>query len=419
MSVRSTTLNNGLTVVTHQMPHLETAALSIHVDQGARSEADGEHGISHLLEHMAFKGTSRRDARQIAEEIENVGGDLNAATSLEQTAYYARVLKNDVPLAIDILGDILLNSVFDPAELKREQGVIVQEIGAAHDTPDDVVFDHLQEAAFPGQPIGRTILGTSQSVRGFRSNHLSSYLQDHYRAPGMVLSAAGAVEHDAIVALAERHMSGLLGEKARAYAPARYTGGEKREERDLEQAHLILGFNGLSYADEKFYAAQMLAGVLGGGMSSRLFQEVREKRGLCYSIYAFHWTYRDTGLFGVYAATGVDELAELAPVVAGELERIAGDLREDEVDRARAQLKAGLMMSLESCAARAEQIARQTMIFGRVIPVDELVGRLESIRADDLKALAGKIFTAAPVTVSAVGPLRGLASYDQIATRFR
>jgi predicted Zn-dependent peptidase len=419
MSVQSSRLPNGMRIVTHAMPHLETAALGVWVDQGARSEHDAEHGISHLLEHMAFKGTHRRSARQIAEEIESVGGDLNAATSFEQTAYYARVLKGDIALAIDILGDILRNSVFDQNELAREQSVIVQEIGAARDTPDDLVFDQFQEAAFPGQPIGRSILGTPETVRAFRPDHLNAYLGARYRGPGMVLAAAGGVDHAAIVKLAEDEFGSFQDAPAEAAQAADYRGGERRQPRDLEQAHLILGFKGVPYVDDRFYAAQMLASILGGGMSSRLFQEVREKRGLCYSIYAFHWTFRDTGLFGIYAATGPDEIAELPPVLTGELEAVTGNLSEEEVARAKAQMKASLMMSLESSTARAEQIARQEILFGRVLPIDELLQRVEAVSVDDLKALAQEMFTGEAVTLSAVGPLRQLASYDEIAKRFR
>lgn len=413
-----TQLANGLRVVSQTMPELETAALGVWVDQGARSEADDEHGISHLLEHMAFKGTRRRSARQIVEEVESVGGDLNAATSFEQTAYYVRVLRDDVPLAIDVLGDILRNSLFDDDELKREQGVIVQEIRAVDDTPDDYVFELFQEAAFPEQSLGRSILGTAQTVRGFRPDHLRAYLGGRYRGPGMVLAAAGAVRHDALVRLAEEHFGSFAADPAGSWAAARYVGGERRRRRKLEQAHIVLGFRGRSFRDHRFYAAQMLANILGGGMSSRLFQHVREQRGLCYAINAFHWTFCDVGLFGVYAATGEGELSELVHAVAGELAEAAQTLNEEEAARARAQLKAGLLMSLESSAARAEQIARQTLVLGRVIPTAELMEWIDGVGAEELRALADEILSAAPVTVAAVGPLRTLESYDDIAKRF-
>ena len=416
MAVEKTVLPNGLRVLSETMPHLETAALGVWVNVGGRNEGEGEHGISHLLEHMAFKGTRRRTAKVIAEEIESVGGDLNAATSSEQTAYYARVLREDVPLAVDILGDILQNSTFDADELDREQHVIVQEIGAAHDTPDDVVFDHFQEAAFPGQPLGRSILGTPETVRGFRPPHLDHYLKSLYTGPGMILAAAGAVSHDELVELAQRHLGGIAPKAAEPAVPAQYNGGEARLERDLEQVHLVLGFNGMPYSHEDFYAAQLLASVLGGGMSSRLFQEVREKRGLCYSVSAFHWSYRDAGLFGVYAATGEQNLAELIPVVTGELGRIADDAGEAELARAKAQFKAGLMMGLESCSARAERMARHELLFGRVMTPTETRAKIDAVTSDDLKRVAGKLFRAGGLTLSAIGPLRFLAAHDKISS---
>ncbi|MEM6665882.1 MAG: pitrilysin family protein, partial [Pseudomonadota bacterium] len=280
-NVRITTLANGLRVVTEAMPHLQSAALGVWIGAGARAEHSHESGIAHMLEHMAFKGTERRTAQGIAEEIEAVGGDLNAMTSFETTAYYARVLADDVPLAIDILGDILINSRFDPAELERERGVILQEIRAAHDTPDDLVFDLAQRAAFGDQPLGRPILGTTESVSGFQSADLQSYLGRMYGPDRMILAAAGAVEHDAVVALAESTFESRPVPEDTPLAPAHFQGGFEGVARDLEQVHLVKGFEGWSYRSPDIYAAQVLAGVLGGGMSSRLFQEAREKRGLC------------------------------------------------------------------------------------------------------------------------------------------
>ncbi len=281
MTVRLTRLDSGLTVLTHAMDHLESTALGVWVRAGARSEADNEHGLSHLLEHMAFKGTHTRSATQIAEEIEAVGGEVNAATSVETTSYYARVLKDDVPLAIDILSDILNNSVFDPHELEREQHVILQEIGAAEDTPDDRVFDLFTSASYPNQPIGRTILGTPQTVQATSAPMLAHYLNEHYHGPDMVLSAAGAVDHDAVVALASERFNALPATKGPKPSGASYAGGDMREPRDLQETQVILGFEGKPYTSDRFHAAQVLSAIIGGGMSSRLFQEVREKRGLC------------------------------------------------------------------------------------------------------------------------------------------
>src|SRR5690606_14360657 len=293
-----------MTVLTDDMPHLESASLGIWVKAGSRSEQVQEHGISHLLEHMAFKGTGSRNSLEIAEAIENVGGDLNAATSVEHTGYFARVLKEDVALAADILSDILQNSLFDAEELRREQQVIVQEIGAVRDNPDDHVFDLFQSAAYPDQPIGRTILGTVDSVNGFSPDSIRGLMQRNYVGDHMVRSAAGNVDHDALVEIAAERFRGPQAGGAPEPEKASYVGGEQRLVSDHEQAHIVLGLEGRAYNTDGFYAVQILASVLGGGMSSRLFQEIREKRGLCYSVYAFHWAFADSGIFGVAASTG-------------------------------------------------------------------------------------------------------------------
>lgn len=417
MSVEVTKLPSGLTIASHAMDHLESAALGVWVGAGSRLEAPVEHGISHLLEHMAFKGTARRSAIDIAEEIEAVGGEVNAATSVETTSYYARVLKADSELAVDILSDILCHSVFDPDELQREQHVIVQEIGASLDTPEDRVFDFFIEGAFPDQPLGRTILGTEQTVRDTRPEHLASYLNRYYHGPSMVLAAAGAVDHASLVRLAEDRFASLPAEPLAAPQAGRYVGGEVRERRNLMEAQILLGFEGLPYASEDFHAVQILASLLGGGMSSRLFQEVREKRGLCYSIYSFHWSFADTGLFGIHAATGAEDIDQLMPVLLGELERASEDIQEKEVARARAQMRASLLMSLESPAARAGQLARQILLFGRTVPVDELVARIDAVDVGALRRLAERIFTGSPPTVAAIGPIERLADRDRIAAR--
>ena len=335
MSVRSTTLPNGVTVLTDDMPHLESASMGIWVRAGSRSESETEHGISHVLEHMAFKGTRSRSALEIAAAIENVGGDLNAATSVEHTGYFARVLKDDVALAGDILSDILQNSLFDQEELDREQHVIVQEIGAARDNPDDHVFDLFQSAAYPDQPIGRTILGTVDSVKSFTPDTIRDYMERNYVGERMVICAAGNVDHDALVDTANDRFHNLRRDGAPEPVTARYVGGEERLVSDHEQAHLVLGLEGRAYNSDGFYAAQILAAILGGGMSSRLFQEVREKRGLCYSVYAFHWAFADSGIFGIAASTGENEVSDLLPVILDELRKATQNITEEEVIRVR------------------------------------------------------------------------------------
>ncbi len=324
MNVECTRLASGLTVVTENMPHLESVALGTWIKSGSRNETEGEHGIAHLLEHMAFKGTSKRTARQIAEEIENVGGEVNAATSTETTSYYARVLKDNVPLAVDILADILTDSVFDEEELEREKHVILQEIGAADDTPDDVVFDRFSEEAYRGQTIGRSILGTPETVQSFSSDQIRAYLSRNYTTDRMFVVAAGKVDHDAFVKQVEERFASLptTPSATPVMDAARYTGGESRVERDLMDTQVLLGFEGKAYHMRDFYCSQILANILGGGMSSRLFQEVREIRGLCYSVYAFHWGFSDTGIFGIHAATGGENLPELVPVIIDELQQV-------------------------------------------------------------------------------------------------
>ena len=421
MSVEITKLANGLTVATEVMPHLESACLGIWVKTGARDEAPREHGIAHLLEHMAFKGTSRRSARQIAEEIEDVGGEINAATSVESTSYYARVLKDDVPLALDILTDILIDSRFDEAELEREQQVILQEIGAAEDTPDDIVFDHFQEAAYHEQIIGRPILGTRQTVRSFTSADLRAYLGRNYAPDRMIVAAAGAVSHEAILGQMSRAFgsaaAAVLPDDAEPRAPALYTGGDFRQTRDLMDAQMVLGFQGRAYYARDFYASQVLALILGGGMSSRLFQEIRERRGLCYAIYAFHWSFSDSGLFGVHAATGEEELGELATVIVDELLNAATGIHEAEVTRARAQMRASLLMSQESPASRTAQIARQLLFNGAIIPNEELIARLDAITAPRLADLAERLFVGTAPTLAAIGPVGRLPGSGELAAQ--
>ena len=415
MSVEVTCLPSGLTVVTDAMPHLRTASLGVWVGAGARDERPEEHGISHLLEHMAFKGTSRRTARQIAEDIEAVGGDLNAATSAETTTFYARMLEADVPLALDVLSDILSDPTFDPDELVREKNVIVQEIGAVEDTPDDLVFEMLQETAFPDQAVGRSILGTPESVRSFGAGHLRAYLERNYRAPDMVIAAAGAVEHRAIVDEVEHRFATFKGPSAQECEPARFVGGTYVEERDLEQVHVTLAMEGVSLRDPALHSMQVFTSALGGGMSSRLFQEVREVRGLCYSIYSFHWAHADIGMFGLYAGTEESDVPELMRVVTDQIAATAETLSEAEVMRSKAQMKAGLLMALESSGARAEQLARQMMFYGRPVPVDEIVGRIEAVTVESARAAGRALLRRGKPAIAAIGPGRGLERAASIA----
>lgn len=397
MTTRISQLANGLRVVTHRMDHLETLSLGVWVGTGARHEPESLHGISHFLEHMAFKGTSTRSAQRIAEEIEEVGGELNAATSIETTAYYARVLKGDDGTALEILADILQDSLFQSDELERERDVILQEIAACQDSPDDLVYDLVQDAAYSEQPIGRTILGTRESVQSITALDLRAYMRRHYAPNRLVVSAAGAVDHDRICQHAEALFSGDRGENEERPTGAVYTGGVRASKKPFEQSHIVIGFEGPAYRAQDFFTAQVLSGLMGGGMSSRLFQEVREKRGLCYAIYSSAWSLSDTGLLAVHAATGPEQMDELVDVISEELAQLADDGPcAAEMGRAKAQLKAGLMMGLESSSARAEQMARHLMAHDRLIGKDELIQMVEDVSSAQVKELMQRMIAKKP-----------------------
>ena len=418
MSVRTDRLANGLTVITDTMPAVESAAVGVWIGTGSRAEREDEHGISHLLEHMAFKGTSTRSARDIAEAIEAVGGDLNAATSTETTAYHARVLGRDVPLALDILADILADPAFDPEELEREKHVIVQEIGAAEDVPEEIVFDAFPEAAWRGQPIGRPILGTRETVRSFGPEALAAYLGRRYRAGDMVLSAAGAVDHDRILAEAERLFSRFPSGKADAPVPARYTGGTFRDVRPINEVQVIVGFESLPLTHPDYFVAQVCAMVTGGGMSSRLFQSLREERGLCYSVSAFHWAFMDSGLFAAHAATGEEDVEELATVMLDELDAAADDLDEAEVERGKTQLTAGLLMARESSSARIGMMARHILARGRFVPPEEVVALIAAVDVDRVRRFLRETLAGGLPTVATVGAGEKVPDAERVAERF-
>jgi predicted Zn-dependent peptidase len=400
------------------MAEVETVSLGIWVGAGSRSEAASEHGVAHFLEHMAFKGTARRSAKDIAEEIEAVGGDLNAATGVDSTAYYARVLRTDLALALDILSDIIVSPRFDRAELGRERDVILQEIAAALDSPEDIAFDLVQEAAFPNQPVGRPILGTVESVSRFKRAHLGSYLAAHYHGPNMVLAAAGAVDHAALVAEAERRLGSFDTHATPQPESALYAGGARRSEKSFEQTHLVLAFQAPAYRHPEYFTAQICAGALGGGMSSRLFQEVRERRGLCYAIYSFSSGLSDSGMFAIHAAGAPERAHQLFAVIRDELVKAADEgFVEDEVARVKAQLKMGLLTGLESSSARAEQLARQILIHGRPLTTEELIEKVEQVQAADLQALVARMLSS-PLSLATVGPILHVARFDRVAEKF-
>ncbi|NIZ08974.1 pitrilysin family protein [Pseudooceanicola sp. HF7] len=417
MSVELTTLSNGFRIVTEHMPSLQSASIGIWVSAGGRHERPEQNGVAHFLEHMAFKGTNKRNALQIAEVIEDVGGYINAYTSREVTAYYARVLKNDVPLALEVIADILRDSIFDPREIEVERGVILSEIGQALDTPDDVIFDWLQERAYPEQPLGRTILGPEERVRAFTQADLAGFVQEHYGPGQMILSAAGAVDHADIVAMAEKLFGDMKAHGQPDLVPARFVGGEIRQVKQLEQAHVTLGFESPDYRHPDAYAGQIYAAALGGGMSSRLFQEIREKRGLCYTIFAQAGAYADSGMTTIYAGTSGDKVGELCNIVLDEMKRAADGISEAEVNRARAQMKAGLLMGLEGASSRAERLARMVEIWNRVPPLEEVVARIDAVTPEEIRAHAEKMATRAPMALALYGPVANAPDFAGLTAR--
>lgn len=419
MSIAMTTLPNGLRVVTDTIPEVETVSLGVWLNVGARHEPKEINGIAHVLEHMAFKGTQTRSAKDIAEAIENVGGYVNAYTSREVTAYYTRLLKNDVALGVDILSDIMQNSTFNDYEFQREQSVILQEIGQTYDTPDDIIFDYFQETCFPDQSMGRPILGTNDIIESLKNTDVKKYMDDHYGAKQMVLSAAGNVQHDTLVKLATDYFTDLKPDCHKDVPPANFRGGEFRQSRaQLEQTHIVLGFEGVPYGHPHYYAATLLSTILGGGMSSRLFQEIREKRGLVYSIYAFHSSYKDTGMFGIYAGTGPEKARELLTATTDLLKQFPKTTIDQELLRAKAQLKASLMMGLESTSSRCEQLAQHMHIYGHRLSPQEILEKIESVSPHDIITLATSFFSS-PLTLATLGPIDDVPSKDEVEQALR
>jgi len=418
VTVKLTTLSNGLRIVTEDMPGLKSASAGVWVTAGGRHERPEQNGIAHFLEHMAFKGTERRSALQIAEEIEDVGGYINAYTSREMTAYYARVLKDDVGMALDVIGDIVLNPAFDEADIETERHVILQEIGQALDTPDDIVFDWLQEVSYPDQSFGRTILGPQERVSAFTRADLQGFVAERYAPGQMILAAAGGVDHDAIVAQAEGMFGALQARPALGFEAARFAGTERREVKDLEQVHFAMAFDGPGYRNPDVHVAQIYATAMGGGMSSRLFQKIREERGLCYSIFAQAGASEDAGQITVYAGTSADEISDLMGLTMDEMKRAAEDMSDAEVARARAQMKAGMLMGLESASSRAERIARMLAIYGRVLDVDEVVAKIDAVTTADVRRFAGAL-TEAGSALALYGPAGAAPDLDTIRARLR
>ena len=414
MQHQLTILDNGLRIITSEREHSETVSLGIWVNTGAAYEDKEINGISHFVEHMVFKGSEKRNSVQISEEIENVGGQNNAYTSREFTAFYAKMLKNDVELALDVIADFVLNPTFPNDEMIKEKEVVIQEIKQSIDTPDDVVFDYFQETAFPNQPMGRTILGPKETVRSFTAEILHSYMNSHYASDNTVVVAVGNIKHEKFVQMVKDRMNNYRKKVLFQAEPQIYQGGFYQETRQIEQAHVLLGFNGVEYKNPLYYPINIFSTIFGGGMSSRLFQEIREKRGLVYSVYSYHSSQTASGLFGIYAGTSADQLNTLLPVVSDEIKKVLNEKVSDkELNRAKVQLKASMLMALESSSSTAEVLARQMLLHNRIIPTDEIVAKIDNITKDDILEAAQFLFSSQP-TYTLLGDLKEYPDYEQL-----
>ena len=414
--IKTTTLPNGLRIVTDNVNSVGTVSLGIWACVGSRYESSANNGVAHMVEHMIFKGTKTRNAKDIAEQIENVGGHMNAYTGREITGYYMHIMKDDVNLATDILTDMVQNPLFSQEDFDKERQVVLQEIGMYEDTPDDLIFDNYQQTAYKNQAIGAPILGTTEIIRNMPREELFNYADRSYTPCSLVVSAAGNINHDEFVSLISDRMGNIRKNKEISYDAANYTSGESRVEKDLEQAHIIMGFKGVSRKDDDYYAAIALSTILGGGMSSRLFQQIREERGLVYSIYSYHNAFQDDGQFGIYAGTGANDLKELVAVTCDEIIKVTNDISEEELARAKAQLKSNLLMSRESMTSRADQQAKHMIFHNKVMDINEKIAKINDLDIFKIQEIGKKIFSS-KLTIAAIGPISALEGYDQISSR--
>jgi len=393
--MKLSTLPNGLRIASREMPGIETAAVGLYAEAGSRHEPARLNGIAHLYEHMVFKGAGGRSAREISEAIEDVGGDLNACTDRDGTNFTATVLAEHVPLAVELISDMILRPLFDAEDLEREKDVVLQELGEARDTPNDIIFDDLWTAAFAEQPLGRPVLGEEASIEAITVADLHDWRLTRYRAGSLALVAAGKVDHEALVALAAAWFGDLPGGELDAPEAGVFTGGAKVGRTKADQAHLALAFAAPAQRDPDYFAARFFSDIVGGGMSSRLFQQVREDRGLAYSIYSQLAPYSDAGLFYVYAATARRESAAAAQLIDETLAAAASSLTEREVERVRTQARAGLLMSIESPWGQASYLARQLSVYGRLVGPAEVIAELQQVTLAEVAAAGAKILAGA------------------------
>ena len=399
------TNSNKLRVAVDEIPHLQTVAIGVFVKTGSRNESLAINGISHFLEHMAFKGTKTRTAKQIAEEFESIGGYINAYTSREKTVYYVKVLKQHTEFAIQFLADILQNSTCDSQEVEKERGVILQEVAMTYDTPDDIIFDYFQEQAFPKQPLGRSILGKVKNIKTFNQQHFQNYINSQYNYQNMAIVASGSVKTNEVVNWVDKYFNQLNSNIIEKPKKPKYAGGVVKKVKKLEQVHLVLGFEGLSQNDPKFYTQQILAMILGSGMSSRLFYEIRENLGLAYSVYAFNSCYSDAGIFGIYGGTSAEKLDLFLQATKQELQKICQNITDAEMQKVQTQFLAGLAMAKESTNARMQRIGNDILDYNKIYTDQELIEEFNSNTKLDVNNLASQIFAESP-TLAVLGEVK-------------
>ena len=411
------TLNNGLRVVTHFMPAFESVTFGVWNSVGCRDEQKEINGTAHFLEHMAFKGTKTKSALEIMEKVESVGGYINAYTSEEITAYWVKMLSDDLYIGIDIISDILQNSTFEPKELERERGVILQEIGMYLDTPAHMVGDYWQKTAYPDQSLGRLILGKKEIIKSIEREKIINFMQTNYHPSKMVVSAAGKIDHDHFVEQISNSMTNLPTGTLLERVKAEYKGGEYREEKNLEQIHIILGFEGLDYHDDDYDVLRVYSALMGAGGSSRLFQEIREKRGLVYSIYSDIDSFFDSGTFQIVAGTGQNEIKELLPVLCDELVNSPKNLSEKEIEKSKTQLIASTLMAQESTMNNATSAAYQILRYGKLKDINDRIEKIKNISKSSIEKISKKILSSNP-TISSIGPIKELENLEKIKNRF-
>ena len=417
MTISIDKLKNGIRVITEEIPSIESVSVGIWINAGSRNEKKKENGIAHFLEHMAFKGTEKRSALQIAEEIENVGGFINAYTSREITCYYAKVLKDHLPLAVDILSDIISNSIFNEKEIEIEKGVIIQEIGQMKDTPDDVIFELLQREAYADTQLGRSILGSEENIKSFKRKNFTDFIDNNYFSEKIVICAAGNLKHKELCKLADSLKNIKALKKESMVSKVQFIGGEKRVVKDLEQAHFAVGFEAPSLKSPKLFAGKVFSVIMGGGMSSRLFQEIREKRGLCYSIGTSFDCYSDNGMFLSYAGTSGEKVKELSEVIALEFKNSTTSITETEVERAKTQLKSSLLMGLENSTSRSERLARGLILWDKIVEVQETISKIDTVKLQDVKSFGSEIFQDSNPAMALYGKVQDALDVEQFSQK--